>query len=425
MTTEPEVFFKALSDTRLIDVHNNLHGEELNSVTATLHHTLVEELKSRNIDHENVDCQLHKMVVLKSELILSKERANSIIKQQPTSSGVHVNTIMGRKKKKKRKLILEDEEIEKGDKPGHPFRGNQHGGKGGEGTSGRSIYDRDPGSKDGKPNGAAGTGNIDAYEASLRETKEKRANNVEDKAWKQGEIEGFKEVLGMSEKEGTAHAKKLHIEVQDTTWSGVKGTTPMSFFQGQGRAIGAVFGVQALWDKDLSQILEKSEIEKGDKPGHPFRGNQHSGKGGGAGGAKGGASATTGNKELDKEFQNVQNAIKDMEKELETVRTPENSEAVDGALWTVNEIKDRADASYYPDEVGSEDLYSSITGALDEGLMWNGQLESVAMPNIFGDLFEGPRTEVPANLTNAWDKLQDALSGAMDVAEAALEEMEE
>jgi hypothetical protein len=138
MTKEPEVVFKALSDTKLIDVHNKLHGEELNSVTATLHHTLVEEMKSRNIDHENVDCPLHKMVVLKSELVLSKEKANFIVKQQPTSGTVHIDTIMNNRKKKRRKLLVDNKEIEKGDKPGHPFRGNQHtrGGGGGGGAKG-------------------------------------------------------------------------------------------------------------------------------------------------------------------------------------------------------------------------------------------------------------------------------------------------
>lgn len=195
---EPEMFAKSLSDAGLINVHNKLHGEELNSVTATLHHTLAEEMKSRNIDHENVDCPLHKMVVLKSELVLSKEKADAIVKGQPTSGDVHLDTIMGGRKKKKRKLILEDEEIAKGDKPGHPFRGNQHSGKGG-----------------GAGGGAGGTTETDAQQMADEQDREqeKREYELEEKI---AELEDkFSEKQSQAEDEMRQIEDKVKIGIED------------------------------------------------------------------------------------------------------------------------------------------------------------------------------------------------------------------
>ena len=131
--SEPEAYAKSLTDDVLIKAHNVTHGQKLSSAIVQLHHVIVGEMRKRGIAHENVDCQLHKAAVLKSELVVSAEKAARILKGQPTSTQVHVDTIMGGKKKKKKK----EEDLEKYDKPGHPFRGNQwtRGGGGGVGQS--------------------------------------------------------------------------------------------------------------------------------------------------------------------------------------------------------------------------------------------------------------------------------------------------
>ena len=96
----PEVFVKSLDAKGLVKMHNELHGRDLDSSTVTLHHIIVSEMRQRGMSHENVECELHKAVVLKSELVLPIEKARAILK---------------------------------GDKAGHSFRGNQwtKGGAGG------------------------------------------------------------------------------------------------------------------------------------------------------------------------------------------------------------------------------------------------------------------------------------------------------
>ena len=128
---EPSLFAKALTTPSLMQKHNALHDMEMTAATITLHHTLVEEMRERNIQHENVDCRLHKAVIVLSKVLMDYDKALAILKGNPTSSDVHVDSIMPNGKKKKKKPILVD--MEKGDKAGHQFRGNQHtkGGAGG------------------------------------------------------------------------------------------------------------------------------------------------------------------------------------------------------------------------------------------------------------------------------------------------------
>jgi hypothetical protein len=129
---EPEAYAKSLDDKGLLKAHNVTHGQDLSSAVVQLHHLIVQEMRERGIQHDSVDCPLHKAVVLKSELVLPAAKAEALLKGQPTSTAVHVDTIMSNRKKKK-KIVVDDEEIEKGDKPGHAFRGNQwtKGGAGG------------------------------------------------------------------------------------------------------------------------------------------------------------------------------------------------------------------------------------------------------------------------------------------------------
>lgn len=58
-----------------------------------------------------------------------KRLAMGVSKDSPTPNTVHVDSVMGSKKKRKKKKVglsaLKYEEVGKGDYPGHPFRGNQ------------------------------------------------------------------------------------------------------------------------------------------------------------------------------------------------------------------------------------------------------------------------------------------------------------
>jgi hypothetical protein len=103
---EPDMFAKSLDDKGLVKMHNELHGRDLDSSTVTLHHIIVDEMRQRGVSHPNVDCDLHKAVVLKSELVLPIEKAQAILK---------------------------------GDKPGHAFRGNQWTKGGAGGSAGGSA----------------------------------------------------------------------------------------------------------------------------------------------------------------------------------------------------------------------------------------------------------------------------------------------
>lgn len=134
---EPSLFAKALTTPSLMQKHNALHDMEMTAATITLHHTLVEEMRERNIPHENVDCSLHKAVIVLSKVLMDYDKAIAILKGNPTSSDVHVDSIMPNGKKKKKKPILVDD-MEKGDKAGHAFRGNQHTKGGAGGASGGS-----------------------------------------------------------------------------------------------------------------------------------------------------------------------------------------------------------------------------------------------------------------------------------------------
>jgi len=162
---EPSDLVKSLSSKGLVRVHNELHGLNLDSTTVTLHHIIVNEMRKRNMVHENVDCPIHKAVVLKSELLLSLEKAKSLLRSQPTSSGVHVDSIMPNRKKKKKKVLVDDDEIEKGDKPGHPFRGNQHSRGGGGGGA----------------NAASGTTEADAQQMASEQDNDEKISELEDK----------------------------------------------------------------------------------------------------------------------------------------------------------------------------------------------------------------------------------------------------
>jgi hypothetical protein len=106
---EPDMFAKSLDDKGLVKMHNELHGRDLDSTTVTLHHIIVSEMRQRGVSHPNVDCDLHKAVVLKSELVLPIEKAQAILK---------------------------------GDKPGHAFRGNQWT-KGGAGGSASGLTEQE------------------------------------------------------------------------------------------------------------------------------------------------------------------------------------------------------------------------------------------------------------------------------------------
>jgi len=60
---------------------------------------------------------------------LCRRLAGGVSKDSPTPNTVHVDSVMGSKKKRKKKKVgltaLKYEEVGKGDYPGHPFRGNQ------------------------------------------------------------------------------------------------------------------------------------------------------------------------------------------------------------------------------------------------------------------------------------------------------------
>ena len=69
----------------------------------------------------------------------------SVHKDSPTASDVHVDSIMGeRKRRLQKKRMLMEAALQKGDYPGHPFRGNQWtGGRGAGASRGRGRVSAD------------------------------------------------------------------------------------------------------------------------------------------------------------------------------------------------------------------------------------------------------------------------------------------
>lgn len=106
---EPEAYAKSLSDSDLRKAHNVTHGKDLTGANVTLHHVIAQEMRERGLAHDKVECALHKAVVLKSELVLEQAKAEAMLKGQPTSTTVHVPTIMGGKKKKKKRIETDEE----------------------------------------------------------------------------------------------------------------------------------------------------------------------------------------------------------------------------------------------------------------------------------------------------------------------------
>jgi len=236
---------------------------------------------------------------------LSTETIN---KGNPTPNSVHVDTIMPGKKRKYERWKSQ-QLLGKGDCPGHPFRGNQHtGGKpglggcgkpGGKGSSGEqkdkalaapvrkvpkgfklyhTAYDFRLDEHEGRGkmvasrNGESGPGvyTTDDTEFSARMERSdpgKRKTLV---------LETTKplRLLDRSTSEGEKEYRRLQLEsrlsgsggnyVQDAGYDGV-------FYPGAtGKEPELVIA-----NPDVIRIVERVSFSKGDCPGHPFRGNQH------------------------------------------------------------------------------------------------------------------------------------------------------
>jgi hypothetical protein len=139
--------------------------------------------------------------------------------------------------------------------PGHANQAVHGGGKGGGSSSAPSSSGADS---------PAGSGNMEAFQNYLAETKKRRPRDSKDKAWKQGELQGYKEVKGMSKKDGIAHAKQLHQKTDKLNWNN---STPDDFFIEIGRTQGALSAVRALWGVPLSDVIKAVEpVVK--HPGH-------------------------------------------------------------------------------------------------------------------------------------------------------------